>query len=41
VKEHWPACAPRSYLLGIPDRGVSLILYGVVQFSFDPLRQGG
>jgi hypothetical protein len=41
VEEYWPAGVLRSYLLGIPDTVVSLILYGVVQFSFEPLRRGG
>jgi hypothetical protein len=41
VEDHWPARAPSSYMLGIPDTVVSLILCGVVQFSLEPLRWGG
>jgi hypothetical protein len=39
VNDHWPAGAPSSYLLGIPDTGVSLILCGVMQFSLDSSRR--
>jgi hypothetical protein len=33
VKNHWPVEAPGSYLLGIPDTLVDLILRGVLHFS--------
>jgi hypothetical protein len=39
VKDHWPTGAPSSYLLGIPDTVVLLILIGVIHFSLDPFSQ--
>jgi hypothetical protein len=36
VKDHWPTGAPSSYLLGIPDTVLLLILIGVTHFSLDP-----
>jgi hypothetical protein len=41
VKNHWPVEAPSSYLLGIPDTLVDLILRGVLHFSQDPLPRMG
>jgi hypothetical protein len=39
VKDHWPTGAAGSYLLGIPDTVVFLILIGVTHFSLAPFSQ--